>query len=89
MPLLKVNFDNIFCGCSQLPKENIKTIEKESSMLTYYALHEIIKKMGYSILMIDNPLEPDNINYSEIHPKYMVSSFYRISQKKNLDNNYS
>ena len=56
------------------------------SMLTYYALHEIIKKMGYSILMIDNPLEPNNINYSESHPKYMVSSFYRISQKKNLDN---
>ena len=101
---LKTNFDNIFFGCNQLLKENIKTIEKNStylndvcvvglwygcnygSMLTYYALHEIIKKMGYSILMIDDPLEPNNINYSEIHPKYMVSSFYRISQKKNLDN---
>ena len=55
------------------------------SMLTYYALHEIIKEMGYSILMIDNPLEPNNINYSEIHPKYMVRTFYRISKKKNLN----
>ena len=56
------------------------------SMLTYYALHEVVKKMGYSILMINDPLEPDNIIYHKTHPKKLVSSFYRISQKKKLNN---
>ena len=39
------------------------------SMLTYYALHEAIKKMGYSILMINDPLETNNIIYTKFHPK--------------------
>ena len=58
------------------------------SMLTYYALHEIVKSMGYSVLMINDPLEPDNINFGRTHPKSMVSSFYRISQKKKLNELY-
>ena len=50
-------------------------------MLTYYALHEVIKNLGYSILMNNNPLEPDQAN-DKTEPKGMVGSFYRISQKK-------
>ena len=56
------------------------------SMLTYYALHEVIKNLNYSIMMIDNPLEPDNIIYTKMSPKYMVNSFYRVSKKNKLDN---
>ena len=58
------------------------------SMLTYYALHEVVKEMGYSILMINDPLEPDNIFYHKTHPKALVSSFYNISKKKKLNNLY-
>ena len=55
------------------------------SMLTYYALHQVIKKMNYSILMINNPLEPDNIIYNKFHPKSMTNSLYKVSKKKKLD----
>ena len=55
------------------------------SMLTYYALHEVIKNLGYSILMIDNPLGSNNNNTDKTLPKNMVSSFYNISQKKSLN----
>ena len=56
------------------------------SMLTYFALHQVIKSFNYSILMIDDPLEPDDIIYSKTHPKYMVNALYRVSKKNKLDN---
>lgn len=56
------------------------------SMLTYYALHEVVKDMGYSILMIDDPLETKKMIYNKNHPKNMTSYLYNISQKRNLDN---
>ena len=56
------------------------------SMLTYYALHETIKRLGYSVLMIDDPLEPDNITLTRIHPKSITKSLYKISEKKKLFN---
>ena len=52
------------------------------SMLTYFALHEVVKNLGYSILMIDNPLGSDKDIYDPTSPKVKVSSFYRISKKK-------
>ena len=55
------------------------------SMLTYFALHEVVKNLGYSILMIDNPLGSDKDIYDPTSPKVKVSSFYRISKKKRLN----
>lgn len=54
------------------------------SMLTYYALHEVVQNLGYSVLMINNPLGYYKRNFSNKYPKDMVESFYRISQQKNL-----
>ena len=57
------------------------------SMLTYYALHEVIKNMGYSVLMVNDPLESGNIiNNNNLHPKNMIGYLYDISQHKNLKN---
>jgi len=85
-------FKNIITAENRTPKSNDICIIglwygcNYGSMLTYYALHEVIKNMGYSILMINDPLEDDNIIYFKTHPKVLVSSFYRISEKKKLDN---
>ena len=57
-------------------------------MLTYYALHETVKHMGYSVLMINDPLEPQNITYNKLHPKNIIGYLYNISQTKKLDNLY-
>ena len=93
----------MFIGCNKFPlkkllskSNNINDIcivglwfgSNYGSMLTYYALHEVAKSFNYSILMIDDPLEPDNMNYSNLHPKYMLNSLYRISEKNKLDNLY-
>ena len=51
-------------------------------MLTYFSLHEVIRKKEYSKKMINNPLELDNIIFDSNHPKNLTSSYYRISQKK-------
>ena len=56
------------------------------SMITYYALHQAILKLGYSVLMVDDPLEPLNLEYSRIHPKYITRYLYNISKRKDLDN---
>ena len=58
------------------------------SMLTYYALHDVVKKLGYSILMINNPLGSKGAIYDKKQPTGMVGPFYRISQKKELNNLY-
>ena len=88
----KLLFKNIITAENKIHKSNDVCIIglwygcNYGSMLTYYALHEVIKKMGYSILMINDPLEDDNIIYFKTHPKVLVGSFYRISEKKKLDN---
>ena len=56
------------------------------SMLTYYALHEAVKRMGYSILMVNDPLEPKNVIYNKIDPKSMISYLYNISNNHKYDN---
>ena len=58
------------------------------SMLTYYALHEIVKNLGYSVLMINNPFGSDKVIYDKTHPIGNVGSFYKISERKNLENLY-
>jgi len=56
------------------------------SMITYYALHKAISKLGYSILMVNNPFSSlSKTIYSRIHPKYITKSFYNISEVKKLD----
>lgn len=100
---LKNDIKKMFIGCNKFPlkkllskSNNINDIcivglwfgSNYGSMLTYYALHEVAKSFNYSILMIDDPLEPDNMNYSNLHPKYMLNSLYRISEKNKLDNLY-
>ncbi len=55
------------------------------SMATYYALHQTVVKMGYSVLMIENPLKPDHeIILNKSHPYNIANVFYKISQKKRL-----
>ena len=71
------NINKMFIGCKSLSSENIffqNPIKindicivglwygsNYGSMLTYYALHQVIKKMNYSILMINNPQGNDKI----------------------------
>ena len=95
------NIEKMFIGCNKLKIENnLSTFSNLNdicivglwygsnygSMLTYFALHQVIKSFNYSIMMIDDPLEPDDLIYSKIHPKYMVNSLYRVSKKNKLDN---
>lgn len=62
------------------------------SVATYYALHQVIRSMNLSVLMIDNPLRPsvENIN-TKTHPRrfgkeyYQISKVYPINQLKELN----
>ena len=59
------------------------------SMATYYALHQTVVKMGYSVLMIENPLKPDHeIILNKSHPYNIANVFYKISEKKRLSKLY-
>ena len=59
------------------------------SMITYYALHQIIKKMGYSILMITNPLDFSKKKVNDkTNPYKFANIFYNISEKKKLNKLY-
>ena len=60
--------------------------ENYGSISTYYALHQTIKKMGYSILMISNPLgHTERKNLDKSSPYKFGELFYNISEKKSLD----
>ncbi len=59
------------------------------SMATYYALHQTVVKMGYSVLMIENPLKPDHeIVLNKSHPYNIANVFYKVSEKKRLSKLY-
>lgn len=59
------------------------------SIATYFALHQIISKMGYSILMIANPLGSEKKKiYEKSNPYKFANLFYNISEKKRLNNLY-
>jgi hypothetical protein len=58
-------------------------------MSTYYALHETIMKMGYTVMMIEDPLNPSNKSiFQNSHPYKLAKLFYNISSKKNLKELY-
>lgn len=42
------------------------------SMVTYYALHSVITDMGYSVLMINNPLGNANFEITKTHPSVLL-----------------
>ena len=59
------------------------------SMSTYYALYETIVKMGYTVMMIEDPLSPSNKSiFQNSHPYKLAKLFYNISSKKNLTELY-
>ena len=88
----QLSFSNIKIKSKKLLKLNDICIvgawygRNYGSMLTYYALHEVIKRMEYSILMVNDPLEPKYIIYNKIHPKSMVSYLYNVTQNHKGDN---
>ena len=53
------------------------------SMATYFALHETLKRMGLSVLMIENALRPDggDIFNSKTDPRHISDRFYDVSKK--------
>lgn len=52
------------------------------SMITYYALNKILKNMGLSVLMINNPLAPDGeIEMTKTSPRLFAEQYYEVSRK--------
>ena len=52
------------------------------SMATYYALHTVLKDMGFSVLMIENCLRPDgNREMEPSSPRLVAERFYDVSAK--------
>ena len=82
----------VFDGCNSLKKKYDICIvgywfgTNYGSLATYYALHQAVKNMGYSVLMIDNPLTPlRESNYDKCHPITIGRALYDISEQKPLD----
>ena len=92
----KINKEGIFSGCRSLNKEKYDFCiigywfgTNYGSLATYFALHQAVKNMGYSILMIDNPLVVKReINYDKCHPITIGRELYNISQPKSLSRLY-
>ena len=85
----------MFSGCESLKKKYDVCIiglwfgTNYGSLATYYALHQAIKNMGYSILMIDNPLAPLRESIlDKCHPITIGRAIYNISEQKPLDKLY-
>lgn len=52
------------------------------SMATYFALHQTIKSMGLSVLMIENALKPaGEIEMTKTHPRRIADAFYDVSKQ--------
>ena len=90
-----INKEGIFYGSESLKiKYDICIIglwfaENYGSMATYYALHQAVKNMGYSILMIDDPTAPlRESKYEKCHPITIARALYNISEQKPLDKLY-
>ena len=54
--------------------------ENYGSTLTYYALHTILNKMGYSVLMIDFPKKIPDQNHKNSFSRKFARKFYRCSK---------
>ena len=88
----KINKEGLYDGCQSLKKKFDVCIigywfgTNYGSLATYYALHQTVKNLGYSILMIDNPIAPlRESNYDKCHPITIGRSLYNISEQKPLD----
>lgn len=56
------------------------------SMLTYYALHQVLRKEGLSVLMIDNPLtSPYENRNTKTHPVKFGREYYHVSPVVDLE----
>lgn len=56
------------------------------SMMTYYALHSVLTRMGKEVLMIDNPLRPSGENtFDKYHPRTFARKYYKVSNKYSVD----
>lgn len=59
------------------------------SISTYYALNNVVRDMGYSTVMIENPLKNEGADLSvlpESHPRRFAPKHYDISDLFRLDN---
>ena len=90
-----INKTGLFEGCESLTKKYDICIigywfwTNFGSLATYYGLHQAVKNMGYSILMIDNPLAPlRESSYDKCHPITIGRDLYNISEQKALDKIY-
>lgn len=55
------------------------------SMLTYYALNRALENMGFSVLMIDNPLPAnEEARKQKTHPYAFARQYYRISAHRSI-----
>lgn len=55
------------------------------SMLTYYALNNVLTDMGKSVLMIDKPaIFPHDIEYTQTHSRIFAQKHYKISKISKL-----
>ena len=86
----------LFYGCKSLRKKKYDFCiigywfgTNYGSLATYYALHQAVKNMGYSILMIDSPIAPlRKSNYDKCHPIKIGRDLYNISEQKTLNRLY-
>ena len=86
-----INLEVTFPGCkSNKKKYDICIIgywfgTNFGSLATYFALHQAVKGLGYSILMIDSPLAPLRESIlDKCHPITIGRAFYNISEQKPL-----
>ena len=87
--------EGIFNGCKSLKKKydicliGLWFAENYGSMATYFALYQAVKNMGYSILMIDDPIAPlRKSKYGKCHPITITRDFYDNIEQKPLDKLY-
>ena len=89
---IDINQEKIFYGCNQINQTKYDICIVGSwfaynygCMSTYYALHQTIKNMGYSILMISSPRDFYGKNLGKCHPVTIAKQLYNISNQKTLD----
>lgn len=51
------------------------------SVATYYALHQIIRSMGLSVLMIDKPGSGNDVELADTHARRFSKKHYHISKR--------
>jgi len=91
----KIKKEGLFDGCEYFKKKYDVCIvglwfgTNYGSLATYYALHQAVKHMGYSILMIDSPLaifrKP---NLDKCHPLTIGRRLYNISEPRGFNKLY-